>query len=293
MCSYSWRVPLHAFGELKMIASCDIGDLGPKEGAAITYYWNPLYNVLGMLPWLVLATAFILFKENRCVKALWILLPVVLFRLLWGGLAALMNIPSEAGAMFVPLIDSLLIGFVLNWLLAERIGNRNRFVTWLLALLLFALAYGVMLVDLGVGTEAMQISIFIGLTVGILLVSFALAGFMCRKKFGPVRFSLWTAFWVLLTTTGFFMVIAIIQVLVSHQSIVTMLLRVLMVGFIYGGILIAGLLPFEILLFVNGFWRKRFEAVFGLKSQATAIESLQTDEQSEPEIPDTELNPES
>ena len=219
-----------------------------------------------MLPWLVLAAAFVLFKENRCAKALWILLPVVLFRLLWAGLAALMNIPSEVGTLFVSLIDSLLIGFVLNWLLAERIGNRNRFVTWLLALLLFALAYGVMLVNLGIGTEALQLSILIGLTVGILLVSFALAGFMCRKKFGPVRFSLWMAFGVLLTTTGFFMVVAFIQVIVGHQSIMMILLQVLMVSLIYAGILIAGLLPFEILLFVNGFWRKRFEAVFGLKA---------------------------
>jgi hypothetical protein len=260
--------------------------LGPKEGTPITYYWNPIYNVLGMLPWLVLVAAFSLFKENRCVKALWILLPVALFRLLWAGLAALMNIPSEVGTLFVSLIDCLLIGFVLNWLLAERIGNRNRFVTWLLALLLFALAYGVMLVNLGVGTEALQLSIFIGLTVGILLVSFALAGFMCRKKFGPVRFSLWMAFGVLLTTTGFFMVVAFIQVMVGHQSIMMILLQVLMVSLIYAGILIGGLLPFEILLFVNGFWRKRFEAVFRLKTpKAAAIESIQMDEHSEPEIP--------
>jgi hypothetical protein len=159
---------------LKIVASCDIGDLGPKEGVPVTYYWNPVYNVLGTLPWLLLAFAFVLFRENRKLQALWILLPVVLFRLLWAGLAALMNIPSEVGTLFVSLIDSLLIGFVLNWLLAERIGNRNRFVTWLLALLLFALAYGVMLVNLGMGTEALQLSVFIGLTVGILLVSFAL-----------------------------------------------------------------------------------------------------------------------
>ena len=62
------------------------------------------------------------------------------------------------------------------------------------------------------------------------------------------------------------MVVAFIQILMSHISFTTMFLQVLMVGFIYAGILIGGLLPFEILLFVNHFWRKRFEAVFGLKT---------------------------
>lgn len=271
---------------MKIVASCDIGDLGPKEGTPITYYWNPIYNVIGLLPWLLIAGAFVLLKENRCAQALWILLPIVLFRLLWAALAALMHIPSEASSLFIALIDCLLIGFTLNWLLADHIGNRNRLITWLLALALFALVYGATLVSLGFGMEAIQISIFIGLTVGILLVSFALAGFMCRKKFGPVRFSLWTAFWVLLTTTGFFVVVAFIQVMVGHQSILEILLQVLMVSLIYAGILIAGLLPFEILLFVNGFWRKRFEAVFGLKPpKVAAIESIQMDEHSEPETP--------
>jgi hypothetical protein len=33
---------------------------------------------------------------------------------------------------------------------------------------------------------------------------------------------------------------------------------------IYSGILIAGLLPFEILLFTNAFWRGRFEKLLGI-----------------------------
>ncbi|MCX5636955.1 MAG: hypothetical protein NTX52_04580 [Planctomycetota bacterium] len=273
---------------MKVVVFSDIGELGAKEGTAVSYYWNPLYNFIGLLPWLLLAAAFLLFKENRCGQALWILLPVVLFRLLWAAFAALMKIPSEASLVFISLIDCLSVGFVLNWLLAERIGNRNRFVTWLLALVLFALVYGVMVVNFGMGTEAIQVSIFVGLTVGILLVSFALAGFMCRKKFGPVRFSIWMAFWVLLMTNGFFMVVAFIQISMSNISFMEMFLQVLMVGFIYAGILIAALLPFEILLFVNRFWRRRFEAVFGLRTKAAVIESVQVDEQSGPEMPTAE-----
>lgn len=268
---------------MKIVASCDIGDLGPNEGTAISYYWNPIYNVLGLLPWMLLAAAFLFFKENRCTQAMWILLPVVLLRLLWVGFAVLASIPSEISTLFVSMIDCLLIGFVLNWLLAERIGNRNRFVTWLLAWLIFALAFGMILINLGLGTEAIQVSIFIGLTVGILMLSFALAGFMCRKKFGPVRLSLWAALWTVLLTNSFFLMVAVIQAAMFGMSFSGVMLQVLMVGFIYSGILIAGLLPFEILLFANAFWRKRFEAVFGLKKASPGIEAVDVDEQ--PEFP--------
>lgn len=270
---------------MKIVTSCDIGDLGPKEGAPITYYWNPVYGVIGILPWLLLLLAFLLLKENRHWQALWIVLPAAVFRLLWAGFAALVNIPSSASSLFVCVIDCLLIGFVLNWLLAERIGNRNRFVTWLLALLVYGLAFGVSLINLGTGMEALQVSIFIGLTVGILLVSFALTGWTCRKKFGPVRFSIWMAVWVLLITSVFFMGVAAIQAMMAHFSLMMMLLEVLMAVLVYATILIVGLLPFEIVLFVNSFWRKRFEAVFGLKPKAVPVPFVWPDERSEPKEP--------
>ncbi|MHC5083968.1 MAG: hypothetical protein ACYTET_08545 [Planctomycetota bacterium] len=44
-----------------------------------------------------------------------------------------------------------------------------------------------------------------------------------------------------------------------------------MVSGIYAGILIVALLPFEIILLANTFWRKRFEAVFGLKAPTRPV----------------------
>lgn len=181
--------------------------------------------------------------------------------------------------MFIAIINCLLIGFVLNWLLAHRIGNRNRFVTWLLALLVFVVVFCVMLISLGTGTEAIQVSIFIGLTAGILLVSFALAGWICRKKFGPVRFSVWLAVWILFTTTVFFVGVASIQaMMINYYSFTELLLQILMVVLVYGAILIFAMLPFEIVLFANRFWRKRFDAVFGLKPKTAAVEAAAANE---------------
>ncbi|MCK4999369.1 MAG: hypothetical protein KAS23_07535, partial [Anaerohalosphaera sp.] len=137
------------------------------------------------------------------------------------------------------------------------------------------------LINLGLGIEAIQLSIFIALTVGIVMLSFPLAGLMCRKKFGPVRFSIWTAFWLVIATIVSFIVIAIIQSVSYEIPISEMLSELLIAGFIFAGVLIAGLLPFEIILFANSFWRKRFEAVFGLKTDPVPIERVQMDDQPE------------
>jgi hypothetical protein len=242
--------------------------------------------MLGILPWLLLLAAFVLCKENRRWPALWILLPVVIFRLLWAGFTALSKIPSDTSALFVAIINCILTGFVLNWLLAERIGNRNRFVTWLLAWLVFILALAMTLFTLGIRMEAFQVSVTTVLTVGILLLSFALAGFMCRKKFRPVRFSLWMALWVLLTTSAFFIGVAAIQAMMIDYSFMRLLLQVLMVSLVYALLLIAAMLPFEIVLFVNHFWRKRFDSVFRLKTPPVVMKSVwAVDDPSEPQRP--------
>lgn len=255
---------MHAFGKLTIVPSCDLGDLGPTEGARAEYTWNPLVNLIGLAPWLVLVGLLVGLRENRHWQALWIVLPLIGFRLLWAGLARLMDAPSEAVTLFAILIDCLLIGFAANWLLAERIGNRNRFVTWLLAWAIFGAVFGVALASFGVRIYLGQMVIILGVTAAVVMVSFVLAGFACRRKFGPVRFSLWMALWVLLTTVTMILSVILIPVVMSGISVTDMLAQVAVVSLVYAGIVIGGLLPFEVLLFVNRFWRRRFEAVFRL-----------------------------
>lgn len=267
MCSYSWRVPSYAFGKLRVVASGDLGELGPKEGAAVIYNWNPLYSVAGLLPWLLVIAAIVLLKENRRGQALWILLPLVALKGVLFGIFALMSMPSEIAEFFHTIADCLLIGFVMNWLLGQRIGNRNRFVTWLLAIVVFAAVWAVSLVDTGLTAQVFAVCIFIGISISILMISFVLGGFLSRKKFSPVRFCVWTALWVIVFTFALFLVVGLFQILLMDIGYAAeMLIGVLIGGGIYAGIMVAALLPFEIVLFVNSFWRQRFEAVFGLKA---------------------------
>lgn len=231
-----------------------------------------MYNVLGALPWLLLVLAFFLLKENRTPQAFWMLLPVVLCRLAWMLFALLMKIPSEQGTVFVALIDCLIIALAVNGLLAQRIGNRNRFVTWLLGWLVFAVVYGAVVINLGFSSDTIQASIIMGITAAVLMISFSLASLLCRRKWRPVRFSLWMAFWLWLLSAGSFLSVMLIVSAMNGYSVATAdeLSQVLIVSLVFTAIMAVGLLPFEILFFKNAFWRKRFEAIFGLMKKTSA-----------------------
>jgi hypothetical protein len=135
------------------------------------------------------------------------------------------------------------------------------------------------MLSVGFEKQTLPVIILIGLTVGILMLSLPLAGFLCRKKFGPVKFSLWTAFWVLFMTTVFFMGVVVVQALIYSSLPFSQIIgQVLIFSSVYAAVLIAGLLPFEILLFSNTFWWKRFERIFGLNSfkQSKSQHQLET-----------------
>ena len=248
------------------MASCDLGDLGPRQGDAIPYFWNPLSHLTGILPWLLVALGLGVLKENRCAAALWILLPICLLRLAWAGFACVLSIESSQEIVFAGLVNCLLIGLALIWLLAERIGRRNRVVTWLLILLIIVLILGVSLLgDASLRGEWVQVSMIIGLIGAVLLCSFPLAGFICRKTLRPVRFCLWLALVIVVLSVVFFLIFGLIMSAADDFPLATMLLQILAASLSLSGVLIVVLIPFEVLLFANPFWRKRFDAVMKKK----------------------------
>lgn len=233
------------------------------QGEVVSYTWNPLNNVAGLLPWLVLAGALVLFKENRRAAALWILLPVVAMRLFWFGFVGVTDMPSDANALLTMLLDSLLIGMTVNWLLAERIGRRHRFVTWLLAWGVFGVVFLSSLASMSFSSDTMQLSIICGISVAILMVSLPLAGFACRRRHGAIRFFLWMGIWILLTTGILYSALIMIYSIIYSMPTGMMLMQVVVITLVYSGILLAGWLPFHVILAKNRFWQQRFEAVFG------------------------------
>jgi hypothetical protein len=243
--------------------------LGSNEGEPVYYFWNPLFNLTGLIPWLILLAAFVLFRENRRRQAMWILAPVMVIYLLLIGFLKLTDQLSDVVTIYDGIFETLAIGFAVIWLLAERIGGRNRFLTWLAVLAVFLVFLGTSTVTLTSGFERIIMSISLGISVGIVLIAIPLAAVMCRKHFGSVRFCLWTGFWILIVTLLAMVTFAAIQMR-NMSELFEYFTQVLMAILIFSGVLIAGLLPFEILLFANSFWRKRFEKVFGISASPAA-----------------------
>ncbi|MGH2270465.1 hypothetical protein ACQ9LF_01560 [Anaerohalosphaeraceae bacterium U12dextr] len=253
------------------MASCDIGALGPKEGQPILYYWSPLYAILGGLFWVPLVLGYVLFKENRRLAALWILLPAAGFRTILWFLAALTDMSTETSGLLTSIMDTIAVSFCLVWLLAGRIGGRHRFVTAVLALLIFAGMAGLAVLTLLNWDNSQYMTVltmFTGISFGVYTIALTIATLLSRKRMTGLRFSLWSIPGCLIGTAIPFSVILIIEMMqYPDEGMVWQFLLQTLVGaaFFY-----AALLPFLILFFVNGFWRQRFEAICLRKKPAVA-----------------------
>jgi hypothetical protein len=223
--------------------------------------------------WGLLFLALVLVKANRTPRAWLILVPLLIVMLLWSLLKKAMPIPSSAMAPLDQLVISLAIGISIIFLLGHKIGNRHRFVTFLLAMLIMVLVCAAGLVSFGISTpESSVLAILSVLIATVMLFAFVLAGFKCRKKYGPVRFMLWLAIWMVggMTVAMFlYYGIVLIGQGLEYQTMMV-LVQVAFTGLVLGGGLYAATLPFMIFIFNSSFFRGRFFACLHLKSMPMA-----------------------
>ena len=243
------------------------------------FNWKWYYNLPSLLLWVVLLGAIIFIKENHNRRVLLILIPILIVHLIWYGLLKLLNAPSSAGVQMGTLITSYTIGLAVLWLLAYKIGNRNRIVTFLLAL---GIVTGLALIGYisysGLEFSLQGISIFLIqfiMTCAILL-GIVLAGWRCRNRYSGLRFMIFLAFWTLIAclvgVIVFYFILLTIQGASSIQFS-TILLAASISGLILGLFSYLINFPFMILGFVNPFFRKRFYACLNLKSMPSIAES--------------------
>ena len=84
--------------------------------------------------WIVLAFVILLVRDNRDPHVLLIFIPIFLIRLLWSRFQPILGAPSDVLAVLGMLVDAFVVGMAVLWLLAYKLGNRNRFISLLLAL---------------------------------------------------------------------------------------------------------------------------------------------------------------
>ncbi len=268
---------------MKIIASQDIGELGPKEGTAVLYNWKWYYSIPALALWVVLLGAIVLVKANRNPRALLIVLPLLVANLLWLGFVRLLNFPSVARVQYDPLFVSYTVGIAVLWLLAHKLGNRNRFVTFLLALIIMIVVGFVGLTSYSMGEFSNETTLFLAFLAVLalaVLVGFVLAARLCQKHFNALRFMLWLALWTVINSVAAMLTFMVIMFLVQSRpnNMIPILLQILIFGLVAGLLLYVINLPFMILALSSSFFRERFYACLRLKSMPTAIVQADADQ---------------
>jgi hypothetical protein len=270
------------FGELKIVASQELGGLGAKEGEAVVYHWKWYYNASGLIIWLVLVLALVMIKANRNRRAWLILIPLVAVSLLWTIFKKVAPLPSSYLSTSDPLFVSLVIGISVLLLLGHKIGNRNRFVTFLLAWVLMTvvgIAGVISYSGLSFSQQAVGSVIVFAMTALAMLLAFVFAGRCCRKRYSNLRFMLWLAVWDVVVCEMIFLgYLAIAMVIMSMIGdmpdglrLSSVLLQLAVTGLVVGICLYVILLPFMILAQRSGFFRERFYACLRLKSMSEIV----------------------
>jgi hypothetical protein len=267
----------------------DIDDLGARESSAVTYTWSFVNNISGLVVWLVLGGVFVLFRENRSRKALLVLVPLLVVNVLWLGIKKAIGMPSSTAAQFDVMFNAFTVGVTIVWLVSHKFAGLNRFVIFLLALIVLDLSYVLNIFSFSgfaFDDETVMLTAFFCVAATTTLFGFVLTGWRCRIRYTALRFMLWQAVWciaVCVMATFIYVVIAFVIMGQSTSLDASFFVQILLVGPIFSGILYVLLLPFMILAFKNSLFRERFYGCFRLKGMgecckiATVGDSISTE----------------
>jgi len=271
---------------LKIVASQYVDEANPKEIEPVVYYWRWYYSAPGLLLWLALILVLVLPKSNRDRRALLIIVPLVFVNLLWLVFKKVSGMPSSEAQQFDMLFQSMAIGIAVLWLIAHKLGGFNGFVRFCLSLGILALVAGLGTLSYYTGFSG-ETAIFVVVLVFmsiILLLAMAVAGWLCKRQYLPVRYMLWLGLCTLLGSVvamfGVF-IVGMLFIFPGQPKLMSMIFEVAGVGLIFGVCLYVLNLPYMILAFRSPFFRERFFACLSLKSMATTSGQADTDQLSE------------
>ena len=227
-------------GDLRIVPSCELAALGPREGEAVVYPWRFWYGLPGLALWIALLAALIVPRQNRTPRSLPILIPVLIVWLLWVWARQAANLPSSVSGAFGTMVLSVTIGMALFWLMGHWLTARSGWVVLLKAFLVGAAVALLGALSLGWGASdlVVQVVLVVYALVSVAIVSFAMAGRFCRVRYGPIRFTLSLAVFMLLGAVAVFVALFLAIALLMEgmpDDLGAVLLQVLLVGLIFGG----------------------------------------------------------
>jgi len=221
--------------------------------------------------WLILAATIIVIKTNRTPRILLILVPLLIVSVLWFLITQMMNFRSYADVeTFNMMFNSLIAGITFLWLFAPKLGRLN---PWIAFFLSFALTMVLFLVGIvsyhgfGFSRDTIVVLPMLAVLALAMLLGLVLARWRCRKHYGPVRFMLWLAIWIIVVCLASILVFYLIAFMIEQAPIPisTILFVAAIVGSVLGVCLYVINLPYMILALCNSFFRERFYACLRLK----------------------------
>jgi hypothetical protein len=257
-------------GTLTIIPFQELGELGGHEGSPTTFQWYWQYHLYRVAFWGLIVLPLVLFKDNRCLAAWAILIPMMAVFVVFRMIANLLSCSPTNTELLGTLVTSLTSAWAVIWLMAHWLSPQR----WLLG---FVLAFIVMgatgllacVCNYGLPNDETIVSILIYHVLAslILLLSMALTGRFRRKAYLSASFVVWLLPWTVLSSILGMLVLMIGLGLFQGSPVfdVDILLEVLLVSSIGGVALYLLNLPFVLLAFRNFFYRNRLCAVFGLQ----------------------------
>jgi hypothetical protein len=256
---------------LKIAAISDLGGLGAKEGAPVSYRWTPPSLIPSFLPWLAVLL-LLLVKSNRCGRAWWIWLPLgcveAVVQLLQPAFTFLSSEPAD---IFLELAGALAFGIAAVWLLAPQLVRRHRFVTFLCfapTLAGFSIFSYLVRQDWTWDGVPLALGMLVPLALSVLVVALAifLAGLACRGRYRPLGLYLWIflsllALWLVILTPFFAFAMIVSGGQLPWQEFFVVVLVLTAAGFVT-------LFPFLVLSSANSLFRERLKLLLHLGCEA-------------------------
>jgi hypothetical protein len=262
--------------DLRIVASQpDLGPLGPKEGRPTTFAWRWYYS-LPMLPlWALIAVLLVAVRANRHPPAWLILIPLGEVVLVWQMLMTLLGVSDEAAEMLRFFVESLAIAWTAVWLVGHWLAGRSRRV----AMLLMMVAMTVVGL-LSTGCYHAGITGHLDSVLGFDLIAMILplamlwTSYSCGRNFTRARFRgrLFVRMAVPLVALASCYVVVLGGMLsgdIAHGSILAAML--LIMAFVYAGLLYLLNWPFLELAFRSSFYEDRFQRLFHIETGEPAV----------------------
>ena len=215
--------------------------------------------------WLATFVALIGIKSNRKAPAWLIFVPVLAVYLVWTiAKKTFVTNPSLVQILDV-IFDGLIFGQAIMWLLAGKLSGQSRFANCIMSLVVMAaVGMGAVVSSLGVRISMEQITTGIALVIMFLAMvsGQGIAGFICRRKYSIVKFSLLAALWEILIITSLMAVYGVVALIImlstGDMQAGVILFGIMTSSVVLGAIVYVISLPFLILVQKNQFWRQSF-----------------------------------